>query len=105
MTAQTTDTMIAKLESVGGSRWTKGGMDRMYFELSDLLGITIDTYKSGNIASATRNGATISNSKAGKFLEGKIWYDLADGTIHTQTWSNPLIDEAREALKARIEAM
>lgn len=76
---------IETLTAIGGSRWTKNGMDRIYFNgCSGFAGLETSNYKTGNIASATYKGESISNSQAYK-LAGtieKLWFDLADGQFH-----------------------
>ena len=71
-------------EEIGGSRWQRAGMDRVYFNgLGRWFGLEADYYKSGHIASAKLDGEEISNSKARKILDrvgyGKLWYDCATG--------------------------
>lgn len=53
--------MIKKFEDAGFKRWTKGGYDRLYIDAT-ACGLEYDTYKSGNISSATFNGEAISNA-------------------------------------------
>lgn len=82
---------IETLTAIGGNRWTKNGHDRIYFNgVSGFAGLETTNYKTGNIASATYKGETISNSQAYK-LAGtieKLWFDLADGKFHCRYgWS------------------
>jgi hypothetical protein len=95
---------IESLQSIGGSEWKTpdGRKHRVYFEIADLLEIKIDTYKTGNIASATQYGDPISNSRASKLLTGKIWVDMADGLIWSQLDFNPAKNEIIEALRSRL---
>lgn len=76
---------VETLTAIGGSRWTKNDMDRIYFNnCTSLAGLETTNYKTGNIASATYKGETISNSQAYK-LAGtieKLWFDVADGKFH-----------------------
>ena len=53
------DQLIEKMEAVGGSRWTKGDHDRMYFH--------------GSVIAKLLN---LSNSKARQINAAKFYYDL-----------------------------
>ncbi|BFP50050.1 hypothetical protein KCMC57_64180 (plasmid) [Kitasatospora sp. CMC57] len=79
--AFTADTMTA----IGGNRWQRNGMDRVYLnDWADLAGLAISRYGTGNISSASWQGENISNSQAGKLLGSidKVWFDAADGELH-----------------------
>ncbi|MFJ3839498.1 hypothetical protein ACIPY6_28880 [Streptomyces sp. NPDC090054] len=93
----TIDTLLA----VGGNRWQRGGMDRIYFSNpAELAGLETSHYKSGNIAGATWQGESISNSQAYKLAGSidKLWYDTADGQFHARFG----YDESREASRAEV---
>jgi hypothetical protein len=79
--AWTVETMTA----IGGRRWQKNGMDRVYFNnWTGFAGLETTHYNTGNISSAVYQGYGISNSQAYK-LAGcidKVWFDAADGKIH-----------------------
>ena len=88
--------LIEKIE--GGSRWTKGKYDRLYFDDSE-LGLKIEHYKTGYISSAEivewpyLEGADmeavnsevgeISNSYARAITGGKHYIDLDTGEINS----------------------
>ncbi|MFD3638242.1 hypothetical protein [Streptomyces griseus] len=75
------ETMVA----IGGNRWQCNGMDRVYFNnWATLAGIETTRYNTGNISSASYQGAGVSNSQAYKLLGtiDKVWFDAADGKIH-----------------------
>lgn len=79
--AFSTETMTA----IGGSRWTKGAHDRVYInDWAAFIGLEVSRYNTGNIASASYKGETISNSQAYKLLGSidKVWFDAADGKLH-----------------------
>lgn len=59
-----------------GNLWEKGIHRRVYFDIKNYLDLEISTYNTGNIKSAYLNGEKISNSKAGKILQSKIYFDL-----------------------------
>ena len=70
-----------------GSRWTKGQMDRIYFNnLAELYGVQTTRYNTGNISSATLDGERISNSQAGRICGrlalAKVWYDISTTKFH-----------------------
>jgi len=76
---------IENLTAVGGRRWQKNGMDRVYInDWPAFAGIETSRYNTGNIASASYQGAGISNSQAYKLLGSidKVWFDAADGKLH-----------------------
>ncbi|MGW9371218.1 hypothetical protein ACWGVR_14545 [Streptomyces xanthophaeus] len=77
----TAETLVA----IGGNRWQRNGMDRVYFNNpAQLAGLETSHYKSGNISGATWQGQPTSNSQAYKLASSidKLWYDTADGKFH-----------------------
>ncbi|MFJ7525171.1 helix-turn-helix domain-containing protein [Streptomyces griseus] len=75
------ETMVA----IGGNRWQCNGMDRVYINnWAAFAGIETTRYNTGNISSASYQGAGVSNSQAYKLLGtiDKVWFDAADGKIH-----------------------
>ncbi|MCX4606791.1 helix-turn-helix domain-containing protein [Streptomyces anulatus] len=75
------ETMVA----IGGNRWQRNGMDRVYInDWAAFAGIETTHYNTGNISSASYQGAGVSNSQAYKLLGSidKVWFDAADGKIH-----------------------
>lgn len=76
---------VVTMTAIGGRRWQKNGMDRVYLnDWAELAGIETSHYGTGNIASASYQGETISNSQAYKLLGSidKVWFDAADGKLH-----------------------
>jgi len=75
MTTYTAEQIIA----IGGREWNKGGKHRVYLNddvWTRLIGLEIETYKSGNISSATLGGERISNAEARRYLDaisGVYW--------------------------------
>jgi hypothetical protein len=65
-----------QLEAVGGNRWTKGTMDRVYFEISEFV--------------------ELSNSKARKLSGAKLFFDLVTGEF--QTNATVCRDEVKDAI-------
>ncbi|MEV7654617.1 helix-turn-helix domain-containing protein [Streptomyces anulatus] len=75
------ETMVA----IGGNRWQRNGMDRVYInDWAAFAGIETTRYNTGNISSASYQGEGVSNSQAYKLLGtiDKVWFDAADGKIH-----------------------
>ncbi|MGW3072384.1 hypothetical protein [Kitasatospora sp. NPDC001132] len=71
--------------ALGGRRWQKNGMDRVYLNnWSEFTGLDVSYYGTGNISSATWHGEHISNSQARLILGSltKVWFDSADGKLH-----------------------
>ncbi|MFE3657297.1 hypothetical protein [Streptomyces sp. NPDC059165] len=76
---------IATMTAIGGSRWQKNGMDRVYInDWAQYLPLEVDRYNTGNIRWAAWEGGEISNSQAAKLLGtiDKVWFDAADGKLH-----------------------
>lgn len=79
---------IAKLESDGWSRWTKGNFDRLYFN-PDKNGVLELTYhKSGNIDSADWNGERVSNGEAYRIKSMKCWVDVDNAKIQVRFYGS-----------------
>lgn len=78
--AQTKNTFdIEALEKKGFNRWTKGNMDRLYFNIEKSGDLELDYYKSGNLRSADLDGERISNAEACRLLAVKCFIDLKNG--------------------------
>ncbi len=80
----TTEDKIKALESIGGTRWQRETMDRVYInDLARWDGLEVATYNSGSVRSATLDGEAISNTAARKLgamlALGRLWYDVTDG--------------------------
>jgi len=76
---------IETMTAIGGNRWQKNGMDRVYLNnWAEFAGIETTRYNTGNISSASYQGEGISNSQAYKLLGSidKVWFDAADGKLH-----------------------
>lgn len=108
----TTENMVA----IGGSRWTKAGHDRVYFNNWDeLAGIEVTRYGTGNISWASYQGETVSNSQGYKLLGSidKLWFDAATGKIHGRfgytdsrvASRQEVFDAAVAGIRARIAAL
>ena len=69
---------IEELEKRGFNRWTKGNMDRLYFDVKKSY-LDVDYYKSGNISSAYLEGERISNAEAYRLMSVKCFIDLKNG--------------------------
>ena len=99
---------IASLESMGAKRWTKGDKDRLYLKNAGakIMGLDVDTYKSGNISSATRNGERISNSQAKKIIDSyeRAYVDLKTGDVlgvGHGTYGKEFVEKVKRKLRKR----
>jgi hypothetical protein len=76
---------VETMTAIGGSRWTKAGHDRVYFnDWADFAGLDITRYNTGNISAAAWQGQGVSNAQGAKLAASidKIWFDAATGKIH-----------------------
>lgn len=71
------------------SEWTdsRGHVRRYCSNVAEIIGLEVDRYKTGNIATATVNGVGISNSAAGRLLAVKVWLD-SDNQVHVDRWAD-----------------
>ncbi|MEU9760303.1 hypothetical protein [Streptomyces sp. NPDC047987] len=99
--AFTIDTMTA----IGGQRWQKNGMDRVYLNgFQAVPGLELDHYKSGSISYASLDGDKVSNAEGGRLATAvdKVYFDAADGRVHIKWgWGNPR-SLTRDAIADRI---
>ena len=65
-----------ELENKGFNRWTKGDMDRLYFNIEKSEYFEVEYYKSGNVSSAYLEGEHISNAEAYRLMSVKCFIDL-----------------------------
>jgi len=96
---------IKALENKGFKRWTKGNLDRMYINASQ-LGLECSYYKTGNISAAYFNGELISNSQGYRYKASKTYIDIKTGRVFSdyttlkevaQELLDSVTDEAKEA--------
>ncbi|MGV2914669.1 hypothetical protein [Streptomyces alfalfae] len=79
------------LIAIGGRRWQKNGMDRIYInDWADFAGLDVDYYKSGNVCGATFLGHGIANGRAAGIAGAisKVWFDTADGKLHARYYDD-----------------
>ena len=67
---------------MGFNRWTKGNLDRMYINASQ-LGLECTYYRTGNIRSAEFCGEAISNCQARRMKSAKTYIDVKTGRVHS----------------------
>jgi len=71
---------VEKLIAIGGSRWTKESMDRVYFDAAaycKLIGLENRSVYDGGTYISMYKGQKISNSKAAKMIpSGKVYFDV-----------------------------
>lgn len=95
--AQTKNTIsVESLEKKGFNRWTKGNMDRLYFNIERSGHMEVDHYKTGNISFAAIDGEEISHRFAGQILSVKCFIDLKHENELTIQYGGP---EAREVVE------
>lgn len=88
------ETTIKALEDKGFKRWTKGNLDRMYINATQ-LGLECTYYKTGNISSAYFKGERISNSRGYDYKAAKTYIDIKSGRLFS---SVPALEEAAREL-------
>lgn len=71
---------VKELEQLGFKRWTKGNMDRLYINATQ-LGLDCEYYKTGNISGADFQGERISNSEARRMKAAKTYIDIKTGHV------------------------
>jgi hypothetical protein len=89
--ALSADTMVA----IGGNRWTRNGMDRVYLnDWHEFAGLAVSRYNTGNISGASLDGEPIANGRAGAILGAidKVYYDAADGKLHARHYGADSVD-------------
>jgi len=92
--ALTADTMVA----IGGRRWQKNGMDRVYInDWAAFAGLETSHYKTGNVSGASFQGRGIANGRVAGILSAidKVWYDAADGNLHARFYDSARSYEIR----------
>lgn len=87
---------IDALEKKGFSRWTKGDMDRLYFNIARSGHMEVEHYKTGNISFAAVDGEEISHRFAGQILSVKCFIDLKNDDRLVIQYGGP---EAREVVE------
>lgn len=88
-----TEKQIAKLESKGFKRWTKGDYDRLYINAYNIHGIDTKWEKNGK-KTLSINGEELTYTKSAKLSYAKIYIDVKTGEVVTD-WDN---------VKALVEA-
>lgn len=91
---------VESLEKKGFSRWSKGNMDRLYFNIQKSGHMDVDYYKTGNISYASVDGEEISHRFAGQILSVKCFIDLKHENKLVIQYGGP---EAREIVKNVVE--
>ncbi|PZM88387.1 MAG: hypothetical protein DIU79_16965 [Actinobacteria bacterium] len=110
MATQATIEMVERLEAIGGNRWQKGAMDRVYFnDLARWYGLEVTRYNTGNVSSARLHGERISNSHAREILGdlawAKVWFDANDGRFYGRNLDERYFGRIVEAIKAAAAAV
>jgi hypothetical protein len=86
---------IETMTAIGGNRWQRGDMDRIYINnWAEFAGLETSHYGTGNISSASYQGETVSNRQAGLIAGAinKVWFDVTTGKLQgTYGYSSPRI--------------
>ncbi|SQJ09060.1 Uncharacterised protein [Serratia rubidaea] len=100
---------VEALEKIGGREWIKGDYHRVYFDaaaLTEIIGLTVSLYGTGNVSSAQINGSKISNGRASKMRSElgrcKFWFDVKRGEFDARSISIELFDTIVAIIKVRI---
>lgn len=91
---------VEDLEKKGFNRWSKGDMDRLYFNIERSGHMDVDRYHTGNISYAAIDGEEISHRFAGQILSVKCFIDLKHDNQLVIQYGGP---EAREIVKNVVE--
>lgn len=89
---------------LGGRRWQRDGMDRIYFNnWAEFAGLDLSFYNTGNISSACWKGEGVSNSQGYKLLDSlhKLYFDVTDGKLYGRFgYSESRVATPQEVLNA-----
>ena len=80
--AMLSEAKIIELAEKGFKRWTKGNIDRLYINATQ-LGLVCGYYNTGNISWAEFNGESISNSQARRYKAAKTFVDVKTGAVYS----------------------
>lgn len=86
-TRKTPTLSVETMLAIGGRRWQKNGMDRIYLnDFHQHLGLETTAYKTGNVSSASFDGRGIANGRAAGIAcaVSKVYYDVTDGRLYAQ---------------------
>lgn len=75
--------LIERLVAAGGKEWIGGTNHRVYFKPERILGLEIEKYNTGSLRNVTLNGERISNNKAGKIINAKLYVNVTTGEVVT----------------------
>lgn len=113
-----TNKIVNKLVELGGNEWhkfTDSGNEyhRVYFDveiLATIAGYEWSTYNTGNISSASHNGAGISNSEMkrvfGSMCGDKFYYDVLTDEFKTKSgYSHDVCSQAASILRQAINEL
>jgi len=75
----TTDQIVA----IGGQEWARGNVERVYLnDWHDMIGLSVNYYKSGNVSSAKLDGELISNTKAARLIGTSVYLERGRIVTH-----------------------
>ncbi|MYU24662.1 helix-turn-helix domain-containing protein [Streptomyces sp. SID8352] len=107
---------VEAMTAIGGRRWQKNGMDRVYLNGFTIVpGLELDHYKSGSICYAALDGDKVSNAEGGRLAcaVDKVYFDNTDGKVYIKWgWGNPrsldrdeIADRVFAAVRAAVAAL
>ena len=85
---------IEELEGKGFKRWTKGNLDRLYINASQ-LGLVCTYYKTGSISGAWFCGDRVSNGEGYRMKGSKTFIDIKTERVYSD---NEALGQAAAAL-------
>jgi hypothetical protein len=89
---------VAAMVAIGGRRWQRNGMDRVYInDWAEFAGLETSHYKSGNVSGASFKGRGIANGRVAGFVGAidKVYFDAADGQLHARYYDGARSYEIR----------
>lgn len=95
---------VEDLEKKGFNRWTKGDMDRLYFNIERSGHMVVDHYNTGNISYAAIDGEEISHRFAGQILSVKCFIDLKNDNKLVIQYGGPEVREIVEGVVKKVLA-
>jgi hypothetical protein len=106
--AEATKEQLAAMRAIG-KEWERGDKHRIYFNLDipAIFGLKVSYYKTGNVSGASLNGGGISNAEGRRMLarlDGKVYFDFADGKYHASGLDNADAKVVFAALKEMVAA-
>ncbi|MDH6130350.1 hypothetical protein [Kitasatospora sp. GP82] len=81
--------------ALGGRRWQKNGMDRVYLnDWAAFAGLDVSYYGTGNVSGATLGGRGIANGRVASLMAkiDKVWFDAITGRLCIRHYDADVLD-------------